>query len=206
MEQYFLPMNIKGKHTQKKVHDTNKRKKNDNQSDDLAEKKLKTAAAPNPKWLLMYQWLKFREVNNKNLMICTWCEDAKFTNLMANGTTVYKKEILDRHLKLKDHAIVEKKRNERSNMANDIVMGFAKQYDKDKEAIIRQMQCIYFAAKNHIALNTYPSICQLVTLQNQNITATPQVLALPKQLVDNTSSTRSKYGTYQNINSGKMLE
>ncbi|PKC53807.1 hypothetical protein RhiirA1_509095 [Rhizophagus irregularis] len=41
--------------------------------------------------------------------------------------------------------------------------------------------------------------------QNQNIIA-PKVVALPRQLVDNTNSTRSSYGTYQNHNLGKEME
>ena len=48
MENYFLSINIKGKQVQNKVHkDTNKRKQITN-DDNLAEKKLKTANAPNP--------------------------------------------------------------------------------------------------------------------------------------------------------------
>src|SRR5438552_1667436 len=38
-------------------------------------------------------------------MFCTWCEGANFTNQMAKGTSVYKKETIDRHLKVKDHSI-----------------------------------------------------------------------------------------------------
>jgi len=67
-------------------------------------------------------------------MFCTWCEGAKFTNQMAKGTSVYKKETIDRHLKVRDHSIAEK---------NIIISGFAKQYDKDKVTIIQQMQCVY---------------------------------------------------------------
>lgn len=68
------------------------------------------------------------------------------------------------------------------------------------------MQCVYFTAKNHISLEIYPKLCELIMpSQNQNIIA-PKVVALPRQLVDNTNSTRSSYGTYQNHNSGKEME
>ena len=136
-------------------------------------------------------------------MFCTWCEGANFTNQMAKGTSVYKKETIDRHLKVKDHLIAEKKKIEG---ANNIIAGFAKQYDKDKLTIIQQMQCVYFAAKNYISLNVYPKLCHLVKLKDQSTTTSPQVLALPKQIVDNTISTRSNYGTYTNNKSGKTLE
>ena len=47
------------------------------------------------------------------------------------------------------------------------------------------MQCVYFTPKNYISLNVYPKLCHLVKLTDQNITTTnPQILALPKQVVD----------------------
>ena len=58
---------------------------------------------------------------------------------MAKGTSVYKKETIDRYLKVRDHSIAEKKKKEDSN---NIISGFAKQYDKDKVTIIQQMQKI----------------------------------------------------------------
>ncbi|CAB4493263.1 unnamed protein product [Rhizophagus irregularis] len=122
---------------------------------------------------------------------------------MAKGITVYKKDLLDRHLKVKNHSIAEKNQKESQN---NIAVRFAKQYDKEKGIIVCQIQCIYFTAKNHISLEIYPKLCELIMpSQNQNIIA-PKVLALPKQLVDNTKSTCSSYGTYQNHNSGKEME
>ena len=47
MENYFLPTNTKGKQVQKVHEDTNKRKQITN-DDNSAEKKIKTANAPNP--------------------------------------------------------------------------------------------------------------------------------------------------------------
>ena len=43
-------------------------------------------------------------------MFCKWYEEAKFTNQMAKGTSVYRKETINRHLKVKDHLIAEKNR------------------------------------------------------------------------------------------------
>ncbi|CAB5389461.1 unnamed protein product [Rhizophagus irregularis] len=122
---------------------------------------------------------------------------------MAKGITIYKKDLLDRHLKVKDHSIAKKNQKESQNK---IAVGFVKQYDKEKGIIVRQMQCVYFTAKNHISLEIYPKLCELIMpSQNQNIIA-PKVVALPRQLVDNTNSTRSSYGTYQNHNLGKEME
>jgi len=119
-----------------------------------------------------------------------WCENAKFTNQMAKGISVYKKETIDRHLKIKDHLVAEKKKKENSN---NIIIRFAKQYDKDKVIIIQQMQCVYFTAKNYISLNVYPKLCHLVKLKDQNTTTISQILTLLKQIIDNTISTHSSY-------------
>jgi hypothetical protein len=40
-------------------------------------------------------------IEDTTFIICVWCEKAKFTNQMAKGTAIYKKDLLDRHLKLK---------------------------------------------------------------------------------------------------------
>ena len=47
---------------------------------------------------------------------------------MAKGISVYKKKTIDRYLKIKDHLVVEKKKKKNSN---NIIVRFAKQYDKD---------------------------------------------------------------------------
>ncbi|CAB5364129.1 unnamed protein product [Rhizophagus irregularis] len=203
MENYFLPANTKEKQTHDQVNNANKRKNKSNQDDNLAGKKQKTASAPKPSWLLTYEWLEYQTIEDTTFMICAWCEKAKFINQMAKGITIYKKDLLDRHLKVKDHSIAEKNQKESQNK---IAVGFAKQYGKEKGIIVRQMQCVYFTAKNHISLEIYPKLCELIMpSQNQNIIA-PKVVALPRQLVDNTNSTRSSYGTYQNHNSGKEME
>ena len=201
MEQYFLSMNTKEKQVQNKDNGSTNKRKNVTSDDNPADKKIKTASAPNPRWLATHAWLEFRKVEDTVYMFCKWCEEAKFTNQMAKGTSVYKKETIDRYLKVKDHLIAKKQ----SEDLNNIIVGFAKQYDKDKAIVIQQMRCVYFVSKNYISFNVYPKLCQLVKLKDQ-ITTTPQVLALPKQIMDNTISTRSSYGTYANNDSGKMLE
>src|SRR5688572_21415302 len=100
MEQYFLPANTKGKQVQNKVHEGTSKRKTITGDDKSADKRIKTANAPNPQWLATHEWLEFRKVDDTTYMFCTWCESAKFTNLMAKGTSVYKKETIDRHLKV----------------------------------------------------------------------------------------------------------
>jgi hypothetical protein len=58
----------------------------------------------------MYEWLEYQTIENTTFMYCSWCECAKFTNLMAKGTTTYKKDTLDRHyFKIKESLNVRKK-------------------------------------------------------------------------------------------------
>ena len=110
MEQYFLSMNTKEKQVQNKDNGSTNKRKNVTSDDNPADKKIKTASAPNPRWLATHAWLEFRKVEDTVYMFCKWCEEAKFTNQMAKGTSVYKKETIDRHLKVKDHLIAEKNR------------------------------------------------------------------------------------------------
>ncbi|GBB92588.1 hypothetical protein RclHR1_20280002 [Rhizophagus clarus] len=112
MEQYFLP---KEKQAQSKVNEGASKRKKVTNDDDPTEKKIKTAAAPNPQWLQTHEWLELRKVDDVTYMFCAWCESAKFTNQMAKGIAVYKKETIDKHLKAKDHLTVEKKRRENQN-------------------------------------------------------------------------------------------
>ena len=70
MENYFLPTNTKEKQTQDQVSSMSKREKNSNQDDNLAEKKPKTATAPNSKWLSMYKWLEYQTIEDTTFMYC----------------------------------------------------------------------------------------------------------------------------------------
>jgi hypothetical protein len=43
-------------------------------------------------------------------IFCKWYKEAKFANQMAKGISVYRKEMIDKHVKVKDHLIADKKK------------------------------------------------------------------------------------------------
>jgi len=79
----------------------------------------------------------------------------------------------------------------------------------DKEKIINQMKCIYFAAKNHLSLNLYPGLCDLVLNTNKNADNTIHPLKLPPLSSLNPSAdtaNTSQYGSYLNPMSARKFE
>ena len=55
MEQYFLSANTKGKQVQNKDNEGTSKRKNVTSDDNPADKKIKTASAPNPQWLATHE-------------------------------------------------------------------------------------------------------------------------------------------------------
>ena len=131
----------------------------------LAAKKAKTAIASNEKWRKAHDWLEYCKVDDKIIMFCTWCENAGYSNQIAKGCSTYKKDLIDRHVKNKEHMFLENARN--TNQPN-IIQSLSQHVSNDKERIINQMKCVYFAAKNHLLLNLYPKLCSLVLDTNKN--------------------------------------
>ncbi|CAG8570078.1 41392_t:CDS:2, partial [Gigaspora margarita] len=76
----------------------------------------------NSNWLNTYPWLCFEE--NKKLMYCKWCEDAKYTNIFVSGCDNFKEQTLKRHLDTKDH---QKTLKTQSEAQLSIVTSFTKQ-------------------------------------------------------------------------------
>ncbi|CAB5357742.1 unnamed protein product [Rhizophagus irregularis] len=173
---------------------TKRKQKNKSTS---AVKKPKTAAAPKEQWRTIHgDWLKYRNVNGKILMFCTWCEKAGYKNQMAKGCGTYKKDLIDRHVKNQEHTFLE---NSRKKNQPSIVQSLSQNLANDKEKVISQMKCVYFIAKNHFSLNLYPELCNLVLNPNKNF-ETPCLLQLPplsslKPSINNTP----QYGSYQNM-------
>jgi hypothetical protein len=157
--------------------ETPKRKPNSVTDEIKVNKKLKTAAAPKDSWRNIHDWLEYRDINEKVFMFCTWCEKAGYSNQFAKGCSTYKKDLIDRHVKNKEHNLLEKAR--KRNQPN-IIQSISQQINIDKEKIINQMKCVYFAAKNHLSLNLYPDLCNLVLNSNKNTSQIqPHLLQLP---------------------------
>ncbi|CAB5383548.1 unnamed protein product [Rhizophagus irregularis] len=162
------------------------------------------SAAPKEQWRTIHgDWLEYRNVNGKILMFCTWCEKAGYKNQMAKGCGTYKKDLIDRHVKNQEHTFLE---NSRKKNQPSIVQSLSQNLANDKEKVISQMKCVYFIAKNHLSLNLYPELCNLVLNPNKNF-ETPCLLQLPpfsssKPSINNTP----QYGSYQNSKYARKFE
>jgi len=170
-------------------------------------KRPKTATSPKEKWRMIYgDWLEYRNIGETVMMFCTWCERAGYGNQMAKGCSTYKKDLLDRHVKNQEHVLLE---NARKTNQPNIMQSLSRNLLNDKEKIINQMKCVYFAAKNHLSLNLYPGLCDLVLNTNKNADNTIHPLKLPPLSSLNPSAdtaNTSQYGSYLNPMSARKFE
>ncbi|CAI2185263.1 2458_t:CDS:1, partial [Funneliformis geosporum] len=90
--------------------ETPKRKPNSATDGSKVNKKSKTAASPKDSWRNIHDWLEYRNIDEKVFMFCTWCEKAGYSNQFAKGCNTYKKDLIDRHVKNKEHNLLEKAR------------------------------------------------------------------------------------------------
>jgi hypothetical protein len=89
-------------------------------------------------------WLEYREINGTTYMYCAWYEKAGYGNQMAKGYATYKKDLLDRYVKNQEHTLLE---NARKTNQPNIIQSLSRNLLNDKEKIVNQMKCVYFAAK-----------------------------------------------------------
>src|ERR1044072_2894064 len=69
------------------------------------------------------------------------------------------------------------------------------------------MKCVYFAVKNHLSLNLYPELCNLVLNSNRSPKITTlQLLQLPSLSSLNTPAETSQYGLYNNSKYARKFE
>ncbi|CAI2195485.1 4031_t:CDS:2, partial [Funneliformis geosporum] len=47
---------------------------------------------------------KYHNIDEKVFMFCTWCKKAGYNNQFAKGCNTYKKDLIDRHVKIKSIA------------------------------------------------------------------------------------------------------
>ncbi len=127
-----------------------------------------------------------------------------YSNQLAKGCGTYKKDLIDRHVKNKEHNLLEKVR--KGNQPN-IIQSISQQVNNDKEKIINQMKCVYFAAKNHLSLNLYPDLCNLVLNSNKNtLQVQPHLLQLPPLSSLQLSVDTSPYRSYYTSNYARKFE
>ena len=115
---------------------------------------------------------------------------------------MYKKDLIDRNVKNQEHTFLEN--SQKKNQPN-IIQSLSQNLANDKEKVISQMKCVYFAAKNHLSLNLYPELCNLVLNPNINFEA-PHLLQLPPLSSSKPSINTPQYGSYQNSKYARKFE
>ncbi len=119
--------------------------------DDQPEvKKKKSAVKFQQSWTDQYQWLHL--LNGK--MFCKLCEAAGLKNVFTEGTDNFRTSTLIRHAAGTDH----QEACRRATLRTDMSKAVRKAFSQSDEAVKVAMKTVYWATKEHLALNKYPSL------------------------------------------------
>ena len=104
-------------------------------------------------------------INGKITLFYSLCKERKGKTIFAIGTTKYRLEKIKNHVKTTEH-------KESEDLAKPqqlkLISNFAKQLGIDKLNIISLMRNVYFCSKNNQAINIFPELCKLISIQIKN--------------------------------------
>jgi len=170
-------------------------------SDEHVSKRSHERKEPDQNWFKIYPWLDKQVIDGKITLFCSLCKERKGKTIFATGTTKYRLEKLKNHLKTSEH-----KESEDLSKPEQLklVANFSKQLGIDKLKIISLMRNVYFCSKNNQAINIFPELCKLISIQIKNskeylLSNKTSVLKQPNCGENNT---RAQYASYSNSNSG----
>jgi len=86
-----------------------------------------------------------------------------------------------------------------------LVTNFAKQLGIDKLNIISLMRNVYFCSKNNQAINVFPELCKLISIQIKNskeYLVSNKISILKQPDYGETNNVRAQYASYSNCNAG----
>lgn len=157
---------------------------------------------PDQSWFKFYPWLNQQVIDGKVTLFCSLCKERKGKTIFATGTTNYRLEKIKNHVKTSEH-----KESEDLSKPQQLklITNFAKQLGIDKLNIISLMRNIYFCSKNNQAINIFPELCNLISIQIKNskeylVSNKTSVLKQPDFRENN--NTRAQYASYSNCNAG----
>ncbi|GBB99207.1 hypothetical protein RclHR1_03450002 [Rhizophagus clarus] len=169
-------------------------------SADKDSKRSHERKQPDNDWFKIYPWLEQQVINDKITLFCTLCKERKGKTIFATGTTKYRLENLKNHIKTNEH-----KESEDLSKPQQLklITTFSKQLGIDKLKIISLMRNVYFCSKNNQAINIFPELCKLVSIQIKNnkeyfASSKTSVLKQPEE----NNITKTQYGSYTNSNAG----
>ncbi|CAG8625122.1 5065_t:CDS:2, partial [Cetraspora pellucida] len=198
---------------------TQKRTENNNFDDTLSDsdsdssvqkttpKKKKQRTDWDEAWVKLYPWLERKIVDKKILLFCRWCVAINAKNLFAKGSNSFHKYSLDRHIKIDEHklAVLASIKNQPS-----VLQGFTKSLSERKLRIIGLMRNVYHISKNHLALDLFPHLCNLINLQLETQTELiydqePSTISLSNSSTLINNSRHNTYASYENPVSAKLF-
>ncbi len=109
------------------------------------------------RWLESYKWLKYD--SDKQLMKCTLCAEAKFSNAMAQGTDNIRISKIDRHIKFEEHQRILNKGKSSQNLKQKLATAVT----GEEEAVISAMKIVYWLAKESLPLSKFKSLMTLLS-------------------------------------------
>lgn len=168
-----------------------------NLSDDESNnsERLHIRKTADPRWFDDYPWLRVESVNGSTMLYCKMCRDCNGITTFAKGTSLLRID------KIKDHM----KTSEHKKFSDLLKPNATRQLDTKRLVIISLMRNIYFCSKNNIPLNTYPDLCNLISLQienNNELMIHDNISTLKHASLEKPSPSKSKYGSYSNHISG----
>ncbi|CAB4415772.1 unnamed protein product [Rhizophagus irregularis] len=156
---------------------------------------------PNQNWFKIYPWLKKEVEEDKIILFCSLCRERNGKTVFAVGTKKYRLESIKNHVKTAEHKESEDLSKPQQTR---IITNFVKQLGIDKLNIISLMRNVYFCAKNHLPINLFPNLCELVTTQirNREEYITSDKMCILKTPHYEKNKMKASYGSYTNNNSG----
>jgi hypothetical protein len=147
------------------------------------------------RWFADYPWLRTESINGNTMLYCRICRECNGITTFARGTPLLRIDKIRDHMRTSEH-----KKSEELLKPNT-----ARQLSAKKLEIISLMRIIYFCSKNNIPLNTYPGLSNLISLQienNNELIISNDTTTLKPASLEKLSTSKSKYGSYNNCVSG----
>jgi hypothetical protein len=156
------------------------------------EKRIHYRKDVNQDWFNKYTWLEAEEINQEIFIFCKVCRSENKISKLAKGTNVFRSDQIANHPNTIEHKdseliLLDSERNEtdRNNKGSSVIL------------LIR---IIYFCSKQNISLDTYPDLCDLMSLQIEN-NISDKVSTLKPASIEKLLTSKSKYGSHTNAHS-----
>jgi hypothetical protein len=175
-----------------------------NQQTENVQNKSHQRTTVNKNWLHYYTWLETEVINENTFLFCKLCKNRNGSTTFALGTTDLSLKGIKRHLITHEHKESESQLLNSNHSELDIegqMDTSETSYNKGKLQIISLMSRVYFSSKKKLSLNNFSDLCELMSLEIENITElaiNDNRSTLKPASLEKPSTPRSKYGSHEN--------